>query len=167
VCRSLLFAAQVAVVSSATVLADSSSAGKGRIMVLAASSLTEVLQSVAKIWTEQGHPEVIFSFDATSRLAKQIEAGIAADIFFSADREWMDFLAQRDLLRAETRMELAGNQLVAIIPADSKQSISAPRDLARTEVTRLGLAGESVPAGKYARASLANLVSGRRWRPES
>jgi molybdate transport system substrate-binding protein len=155
--RGLLLVAHLAVAASCAPRAESSPAGDRRVMVLAAASLTEVLQSIAEAWTAQGHPQVVLSFDATSRLAKQITAGVGADLFFSADRDWMDFLSLQSLLAAETRVELAGNSLVAIIPAESTAPLFVPRDLVRAEVTRLALAGESVPAGKYARAALMSL----------
>jgi molybdate transport system substrate-binding protein len=155
--RGLLVAAQLAIVASATLPAEPSSAGDRRIMVLAASSLTETLQSIVKAWTSQGHQEVVFSFDATSRLARQVEAGIPADAFFSADLEWIDTLVRQGLIRAETRVELAGNRLVAVVPVDSALRLSTPLDLARPEVARVAVAGDAVPAGRYARAALARL----------
>lgn len=121
------------------------------VVVLAASSLTESLQKVAAAWTAQGHPAVTFSFDASSKLARQIEAGAPADLYISADSEWMDYLDQRG--RITSRVNLVGNSLVAIVP---KGTSSSP-DLTRPEIKHLALAAETVPAGKYARASLLSL----------
>lgn len=121
------------------------------VLVLAASSLTESLQKVATAWTAQGHPTVTFSFDASSKLAKQIEAGAPADLYISADAEWMDHLDKQGLV--EPRVNLVGNSLVAIVPAGS----GASPDLTRPEIKHLALGAETVPIGRYARAALASL----------
>ena len=130
------------------------------IVVLAASSLTETLPVVAAAWTARGHPPVIFRFDASSRLARQIDAGAPSDVFISADRDWMDVLERAGRLAAGTRQDLVGNTLVAVVPAGSGLALASPSDLARPEVLRLGLAGENVPAGKYGRAALRALGVG-------
>ena len=130
------------------------------IVVLAASSLQETLPVVAAAWTAKGHPPVTFHFDASSRLAKQIEAGAPADVFISADRDWMDVLERAGRLAAGTRQDLVGNTLVAVVPAASGLTLASPGDFARPEVARLGLAGENVPAGKYGRAALRSIGVG-------
>ncbi len=127
------------------------------LTVLAASSLTEALQKVATGWTAKGHPKVTFSFDGSSRLARQIEAGAPADAYFSADSDWMDDVAQRGLIDPGTRVNLVGNTLVAVVPAASTLIVAAASDLDRPEVKHLALAGEAVPAGKYGRAALTSL----------
>jgi len=127
------------------------------LTVLAASSLTESLQKVGESWTAAGHSKVTFSFDASSRLAKQVEAGAPADLFFSADQEWMDYVVTRGLVDPATRVDLLGNTLVVVVPAASTLSVTSAADLGRAEVKHLALAGESVPAGKYARAALGAL----------
>ena len=126
------------------------------ITVLAASSLTEALQAVAAKWTAAGHPKVTFSFDASSRLAKQIEAASPADLFFSADTDWMDYLDQRSLIDNSTRVNLLGNALVVVVPATSTATFGSVKNLSRPEVKHLALAAETVPAGKYARAALTS-----------
>ena len=130
------------------------------IVVLAASSLTETLPVVAAAWTAKGHPPVSFRFDASSRLATQIEAGVPADAFVSADTDWMDVLEGKGLLAPGTRRDLVGNTLVSVVPAGSGLALASPSDLARPEVARLGLAGENVPAGKYGRAALRSFGVG-------
>jgi molybdate transport system substrate-binding protein len=125
------------------------------ITVLAAASLTESLSRVAAAWTANGHPAVILSFDSSSKLAKQVEAGAPADVYFAADSAWMDYLASRALVDRATRVDLVGNRLVAVVPAGSALLIGAAPDLVR--VQHLALAGESVPAGRYARAALGTL----------
>jgi molybdate transport system substrate-binding protein len=132
------------------------------VVVLAASSLTESLQAAGAAWTAAGHPKVAFSFDASSRLAKQIEAKAPADLFFAADTEWMDYVAQKGLVDAATRTNLLGNALVVVVPAASTFTVASVADLAEPDVKHLALAGESVPAGKYARAALASLGG---WEP--
>jgi molybdate transport system substrate-binding protein len=131
-------------------------AGDTEITVLAASSLTESLQAVGASWTAAGHPKVTFSFDASSRLAKQIEAAAPADLFFSADTDWMDYLAQRGLIDEPTRVNVLGNSLVVVVPAASTATFGSVKNLSRPEVTHLALAAETVPAGKYARAALTS-----------
>jgi molybdate transport system substrate-binding protein len=127
------------------------------ITVLAASSLTESLQAAGSAWSAKGHPAVSFSFDASSRLAKQIESGSPADAFFSADEDWMNELATKGLIDASTRADLVGNALVVAVPAGNPLAIHAATDLSGVGVKHLALAGESVPAGKYGRAALTTL----------
>lgn len=127
------------------------------MVVLAAASLTEVLQEAGAVWAAKGHPAPAFSFDASSKLAKQIEAGAPADLYLSADQQWMDHLDGRGLLAPGTRVDLVGNTLVVVVPAASAPGPAGPEDLARPSVRRLGLAGENVPAGRYGRASLRSL----------
>ena len=127
------------------------------LLVLAAASLTEALSQAGAAFTATGQPALTFSFDASSRLARQIEAGAPADAFFSADRAWMDHLATRGLLAAESRQDLVGNRLVAVVGASSPLALAQPSDLSNPALRRLALAGESVPAGRYARAALEHL----------
>lgn len=126
------------------------------ITVSAAVSLTEALQEVARQWTAAGHPSVVFAFDASSRLAKQIEAGAPADVFVSADEAWMDYLGERSLIDRATRADLVGNTLVAVVPAGSSLKIGSARDLLAPQVHHVALAADSVPAGAYARAALTH-----------
>lgn len=121
------------------------------ILTLAASSLTDVLPSAADAWTSGSGTPVRFSFDATSRLAPQVEAGAPADVFVSADWTWIDWLRERDLLLEGSVREIAGNRLVLVVPAGSP----APSGL--EELATLGtiaVGGENVPAGRYAREAL-------------
>lgn len=138
-------------------LAGVAVAGEPPITVLAASSLTESLQAVADAWTARGHPAPTLSFDASSRLARQVDAGAPADLFFSADAGWMDWLAGRGLVDPTTRVDLLGNALVVVVPAGSDLTVSAATGLADPRVRHLALAGESVPAGRYAREALRAL----------
>ncbi len=131
------------------------------ILVFDAASLTDVVEDLGRAFTAQAHVQVKSSPAASSALAKQIEAGAAADVFFSADLEWMDYLDQRKLLRPGSRHDVVRNRLVLVAPADSKVSLKiAPGfDL-------LGALGDgklatgdpdSVPVGKYAHTALEHL----------
>ncbi|HYN39161.1 MAG TPA: molybdate ABC transporter substrate-binding protein [Rhodospirillales bacterium] len=92
------------------------------VTVFAAASLTDALQALAADDRAAGGGEVRFSFAASSALARQIEAGAPADIFVSANPEWMDYLAGRGLIAAPTRVEPLGNALVLVAPGDSRLS---------------------------------------------
>lgn len=127
------------------------------LTVLAAASLTESLQKVGAAWQAKGNGTVTFSFDASSRLAKQVQGGVPADAFFSADLEWLDFLDQKGLVVPGSRVVLLGNTLVAVVGTDSTFVPASARDLADPAIRDLALAGEYVPAGKYARAALRSL----------
>jgi molybdate transport system substrate-binding protein len=122
-------------------------------VVLAASSLQESLTEVADAWTAQGHPPPVLSFAASSALARQAEQGAPADLFVSADEEWMDSLEAMGLLRAGTRGDLLGNRLVLV----TKKGGGAG-SLADLGDGKLALADpQAVPAGRYARAALEKL----------
>ncbi len=126
--------------------------GDEPLLVLAAASLTDVLPEVARLWAASGGAEVRFSFAATSRLAPLALEG-SADLLISADREWMDWVVERGGADAAGVVALLGNVLVVVVPADATTTPTGLADLAR--VDRLALAGESVPAGRYAQAALA------------
>jgi molybdate transport system substrate-binding protein len=120
-----------------------------------------VLNKVGTAWQQKtGHTAAI-SFAASSVLARQIENSQGADIFISADTDWMDYLEKRGLILRDTRRDLLGGHLVLIAPADSKAAVTiAPHfDLSGAlHGGRLALADpESVPAGKYAKAALTKL----------
>ena len=121
------------------------------LLVLAASSLADVLPRLADAWRRAGGAEVRFSFDATSRLAVQALQSSSADAFFAADLEWMIWLEERAALREGAAKAVAANELVVVVPAVASPP-TTPADLAR--FPRIALAGENVPAGRYARAAL-------------
>ena len=85
------------------------------LLVLAASSLADVLPRLADAWRRTGGAEVRFSFDATSRLAVQALQSSSADAFFAADLEWMDWLEERAIVSEGTAMVIAGNELVVVV----------------------------------------------------
>ncbi|MBS0366276.1 MAG: molybdate ABC transporter substrate-binding protein [Proteobacteria bacterium] len=140
----------------------SSTPGATRALVIfAAASVTEALEAVDAAFTQHTGVAVKASYAASSVLARQIEAGAAADAFLSADEPWMDYLQTRGLLAAGTRANLLGNTLVLIAPADSATRLAiAPHfGLAQALGTgRLAVADpDSVPAGRYAMAALRSL----------
>jgi molybdate transport system substrate-binding protein len=130
------------------------------LVVLAAASLQESMTAAADAWTGAGHPRPVISFAASSALARQIEAGAPGDLFVSADEEWMDALAAKNLLAPGTRADLLGNRLVVVEPAGRHSRIPTSRaGLARVlGAGALAMADpDSVPAGKYGKAALEKL----------
>src|SRR5947209_6251348 len=122
------------------------------ITVFAAASLTDALQEIAAAYEKATGDKVTFNFAASSALARQIQEGAPADLFFSADEAKMDDLEKRGLLAKGTRRSLLSNALVVVVPADSSLRIAAPADLAKPQVRALALAEpQSVPAGLYAK----------------
>ena len=123
-------------------------------VVLAASSLQESLEKVAAVYAAAGNSRPVISFAATSALARQIEGGAPADLFMSADEEWMDELDKRNLLAPKTRADLLTNSLVVIAPAAAAVDAGDPF----AGGGRIALADpQAVPAGRYAAAALKNL----------
>jgi molybdate transport system substrate-binding protein len=163
--RKMLMRTLVAWVCIATCAIGSSVAAAAddakSVLVFGAASLTDVLDELGKAFTAQTQVQVKSSLAASSALAKQIEAGAPADVFFSADLEWMDYLEQRKLLRAGSRHDVVRNRLVLIAPADSKVSVKiAPGfDLVKALGDGKLVTGDpdSVPVGKYAHTALEKL----------
>jgi molybdate transport system substrate-binding protein len=132
------------------------------VVVFAAASLKNALDEAAAAWTRETGKTTRISYAASSALAKQIEAGAPADLFLSADEEWMDALARKGLLRPGTRASLLGNRLVLIAPLASRAALVIGRGFPLARALgpdgRLALADpDAVPAGKYARAALVSL----------
>ncbi len=125
------------------------------ILVSAAASLTDVLQEIVKQYPLRNQTRVTFNFGASSELARQIVEGAPADIFFSADLAQMHRLDKNGLLEPGTRKNFLSNQLVIIVPVDSRLAIASAKDLLKPEVKRIALAEPtSVPVGVYARKYL-------------
>lgn len=132
------------------------------ITVFAAASLKESLDEAASAYQAATMQPVRVSYAASSALARQIENGAPADVFVSADLDWMDYLQQRNLIDAASRRDLLGNTLVLVAPKNSaaKQVVLKPGVdlLPLLGNGRLALAlTASVPAGKYARAAFVSL----------
>lgn len=147
--------------AAAFLLAAAQTATAADITVFAAASLAETMNRIAADYQKASGKTVAVSLAASSVLARQIEASGGADVFVSADEEWMDYLAAKGLLAPGTRKDLLGNQLVLIAPAASQTKITiAPGFDLKGALggSRLALADpDSVPAGKYAREALTRL----------
>lgn len=131
------------------------------VIVFAAASLKNALDEVEAKNQKRTGEKAVISYAASSALAKQVENGAPADIFISADLDWMDYLEKRNLLKAGSRSSLLRNEIVLIAPADSKASIAiGPRFplAALLGNRRLAMADpDHVPAGKYGKAALERL----------
>lgn len=136
---------------------------KGDVTVFAAASTTNALTEIGKMYEEAGLGKPVFSFASSSTLAKQIENGAPADVFVSANAQWMDYLAEKKMIVEDTRKDLLGNRIVFIVPKDSKVDkieISPKLDL----LALLGKDGRisvgdpaHVPVGTYSKAALEKL----------
>ncbi len=144
-------------------------------LVLAAASMQEAMTAAADDWAKRGHDRPVLSFAASSALARQVASGAPADLFVSADEDWMNDLARRNLLVAGTRATLAGNRLV-VVAAPGQASVRSTRGAALGRVLAAGPLAmadpDAVPAGKYGRSALEKLgawpyVSARVVRGES
>lgn len=132
-----------------------STAGAGELMVAAAASLTDALREIGKAYEIKSRDRIIFNFGASSDLARQIDEGAPADLFFSADADKMDILAQKGRIEPASRKNLLSNQLVIVAFKDSNLAIGSPKDLLRADIRRIALAEPStVPAGIYAKKYL-------------
>lgn len=130
------------------------------LTVLAAASLKEVMDAQGVAFAKAGGPPVRFSFAASSVLARQLEAGAPADLFISADSDWMNYVAARGLIDPGSRHDLATNHLALIAPRDSRIALQAVKGMplaAALAGGKLAMAGPDVPAGRYGRASLESL----------
>jgi len=139
-------------------------AAQDSITVFAAASLKNALDDANAAFTKATGVKVVASYEASSALAKQIEAGAPADVFISADLRWMDYVAGKSLIKADTRVNLLGNKLVLIAPKDSKLdhvTIGQGFDIAKLAGDgRIAVADvKAVPAGLYAKAALEKLGS--------
>lgn len=132
-----------------------------KVTVFAAASLKNALDAANAAWQAETGNETTVSYAASSALAKQIEAAAPADLFISADLAWMDYVAEKKLIKDETRSNLLGNRIVLVAPKDAAKAVDIKEgfDLA-------GLVGDgklamgavdSVPAGKYGKAALEKL----------
>lgn len=125
------------------------------LTIFAAASLTDSLKEIATTYEKQSGDKITLNFGASSLLARQIEEGAPADVFFSADEAKMDGLEKKGLILKETRRSRLSNTLVIVVAADSSLPVQSVEDLASAKVKRLALADpKAVPAGIYARAYL-------------
>lgn len=147
--------------ATAMVLAAPAAFAAESLTVFAAASLKNALDSVNTACEADVGEKATISYAASSALAKQIEEGAPADVFISADLAWMKYLSDKKLTRADTEVQLLGNRIVLVAPADSTAGTEiAPNfDLAALVGDgKLAMANvDSVPAGKYGKAALEKL----------
>ena len=132
------------------------------LTVFAAASMKNALDDVDAAYTAKTGVKITASYAASSALAKQIDQGAPADIFLSADTDWMDYATKQKTIKTETRTNLLGNSIVLIAPKDSsigKVTIAPGFDLAKLAGNGRIATGDvsSVPVGKYAKAALEKL----------
>ena len=138
------------------------SARAQQVTVFAAASLTDAMKDISAKWAAAGHQPLVLSFGASSTLARQIEQGAPANVFASADEKWMDYLADKKLIAADTRKDLLGNDLVLVVSADKPMHVTIDKSF-----DLMGLLGANgrlatgdpahVPVGIYAEQALKNL----------
>lgn len=132
-----------------------------KTVVFAAASLKNALDDINAAYEKETGKSATISYAGSSALARQIEEGAPADIFISADLDWMDYLQKADLIQPDTRVNLLGNHIVLVAPKDSDVTIGIKKgfDLAGTlGDNKLAMADtNAVPAGRYGKASLQNL----------
>jgi molybdate transport system substrate-binding protein len=129
-------------------------------LVLAAASLQESMNAAADAWAARHHERPVISFGGSSALARQIESGAPADLFVSADQDWMDELARNGAIVAASRTTFLGNRLVLIAPAAAARPVVIKRGVALAALLgdgRLAMADAAVPAGKYGQQALTAL----------
>jgi molybdate transport system substrate-binding protein len=132
------------------------------VTVFAAASLTDAMKDIAAKWVAAGHKPLVMSFGSSSTLARQIEQGAPANVFASADEKWMDYLAQKNLIVADTRKDLLGNDLVLVVSADKPMHVTIDKDFDLMALLggngRLATGDPAhVPVGIYAEQALRKL----------
>ncbi len=151
----------VAAAGALALLSATSALATDKVTVFAAASLKNALDAVSASWTAETKKETVNSYAASSALANQIKEGAPADIFISADMDWMNKLSEDKLIAGGSVVKLLGNDIVLVAPADSKAETKIEKgfDLA-------GLLGggklamgdvKAVPAGRYGKAALEAL----------
>lgn len=157
------FLAAVAAVFAAVVCTVAPQAARADDpVVFAAASLKDALDAINSDWQKASGKHATISYAASSALAKQIEAAAPADVFISADLEWMDYVAKKDLIVPASRHNLLGNVLVLVAPADSKAgNVDIKHGFPLDKLLnggKLAMADpNAVPAGKYGKAALTKL----------
>jgi molybdate transport system substrate-binding protein len=139
-----------------------SAAAQGKdVVVFAAASLKNALDDIAGQWQRETGKKTVISYAASNTLIKQIEQGAPADIFISADLDWMDYGQQKNLIKPDSRFNLLGNRLVLIAPKDSSVSANIQPGFGLATLLKDGRLAmgnvDAVPAGKYGKAALEKL----------
>lgn len=162
-CRAILASAVTVLLALAVIRIDGAEAqtkpsANRPVLVFAAASLKSALDEIADYWRRERRGQVVISYAATSALARQVEQGAPADVFISADLDWMDYLAQRELIKPESRVNLLGNRLVVVAPQDLSLRIVGMDIAGALADGKLAMANiDAVPAGKYGKAALESL----------
>jgi molybdate transport system substrate-binding protein len=154
--------ARLVLIAGLILLAPARLAAQETIVVFAAASLKNAIDDINAAFSKQAGLKVAASYAASSALARQIEHGAPADIFISADRDWMDYAEQQQLIRPDTRADLLSNRLVLVARKNRKigeVAIGENLDLAALAGDgRIAIADtRAVPAGKYAKQALEKL----------
>lgn len=156
--RQFLAAAVCCVLSIA---AAASARAADTVTIFAAASLKNALDETCANWRSETGNSCAVSYAASSALAKQIEAGAPADIFISADRDWMKDLASKNLVAADSLVELLSNTLVLVAPANTTAAVKIENGFPLADLLaggKLAMADvKAVPAGKYGKAALEAL----------
>jgi molybdate transport system substrate-binding protein len=156
-----MFIAGLFLVSALSVTAEAQKTETTTTTVFAAASMKTALDAAASAYEKNTGNKIVISYAASSALAKQLEQGAPADIFISADLDWMNFVEKAKLIKDETRINMFGNQLVLIAPKSSTASLKIGNGFGLAEALgdgRLAMADvKSVPAGKYGSAALKKL----------
>ena len=142
-------------------LADSTQANSATLLVGAASSLSDVLQPIAEVFTRTTGDGVRFSFGSSADIARQTKLGAPFDVVMTADVITMDSIDAHHLLRPGSRLDIVGNTLDLIVPraASSKSPVvvARPQDLLNPAIQRIAICPNDVPAGRYAGELLDSL----------
>lgn len=160
------------VIMAMAVSVETTTAAEPEVVVFAAASTTNAVTEIGDMYAARELGQVKLSFASSSTLAKQIESGAPADVYLSANKKWMDYLEEKNLLVTGSRADILGNRIVLIVPAESAvESIEITPGFSLTgylgEDGRLSMGDpEHVPAGMYGKQALENLgawndISGR------
>jgi molybdate transport system substrate-binding protein len=156
-----LFLVRTALAASLVCWGWTANAQKRDVLVFAAASLKNALDDANARYERSRGRKIVVSYAASPMLARQIESGAPADVFISADLDWMDYLAERKLIKPDTRTNFLGNKLVLIASAGSTVSLTIAPNFPLAQALgngRLAMAEPgSVPAGKYGKAALEAL----------
>ncbi len=146
---------------AALMLAPSLPAQAQDVLVFAAASMKTALDDIAAQWRAETGKGVKVSYAASSALARQIEQGAPADLFISADSDWMNYVAGKTLIKPATRGDLLGNRIVLVAAKGDKTALKIAPGFALAGALdnhRLAMANvDAVPAGKYGKAALQSL----------
>lgn len=156
-----MFVRRFVLAAAAAILIAGPAAAQTKVTVFAAASLTDALGQIVTAYKAETGTDIVASYAASSTLAKQIEQGAPAELFISADNDWMDYAEGKGLMKAGTRQALLGNRLVLAAAADKAKPVELKKGvdvaaLVGGSKLAMGMVA-SVPAGKYGKTALTNL----------